>query len=160
MTVPWRRVGEEVAAPSDGRSWGGATQPAARWSPRSSGSPFVGHAAIEDRIAVAAVAWIRSNAQSRLSVPAVARAARVSRQRLERRFRAVLGRTVMQEIRRARVELAKRLLATTRLGLPAVAERSGFTSAALLNAAFRSELGTTPGAYRRRVEGLLADSDE
>jgi AraC family transcriptional regulator len=66
----------------------------------------------------------------------------------------------MQEIRRARVELAKRLLASTRLGLATVAARSGFTSAALLNAAFRHELGMAPGAYRRLVEGMLAGGDE
>jgi LacI family transcriptional regulator len=74
------------------------------------------------------------------------------RQRLEKRFRAVLGRSVMVEVRRSRVERAKRLLAMTDLSLPDVAQKSGFTSASLLSVAFRREARTTPGAFRRRAK--------
>jgi LacI family transcriptional regulator len=158
VAIPWRRVGEEAAALVRRSLAGGAI--ARRRTVVTPGPVVVRRSsdvlAIQDAVAAAAVAWIRAHARGRISVPSVAVAAHVSRQRLERRFRAVLGRTVMQEIRRARVELAKRVLATTRLGLPAVAERSGFTSAALLNAAFQRELGMTPGAYRRMVQGTLA----
>ena len=73
-----------------------------------------------------------------------------SRQRLERKFRAALGRTVQEEIRRARVEKARALLEATDAPLAEVAKRSGFTTAALLSVAFQRELGMPPGAYRRR----------
>jgi AraC family transcriptional regulator len=49
------------------------------------------------------------------------------------------------------VEAAKHLLATTRARLPEIAKKCGFTNAALLNAAFRRELGIPPGVYRRRL---------
>jgi LacI family transcriptional regulator len=112
--------------------------------------------AISDAIVARAVAWIHENAARRMTVPMVAQAAGVTRQRLERRFRATLGRTVMQEVRRAHVEAAKQLLATTNFDLPHVAKQSGFTTAALLSVAFQRELGVAPGAYRRRAQGMLA----
>jgi AraC-like DNA-binding protein len=41
-----------------------------------------------------------------------------------------------------------------------IAERSGLRTAALLNAAFRRELGMPPGAYRRLASGAVGESDE
>lgn len=107
--------------------------------------------AVEDAIVVRAVRWIRSNADRRVTVPMVARAIGGGRQRLERRFRKALDRSVLEEIRRAHVEVAKRLLATTEAGLSEVARQSGFTNAALLSVAFQREIGMPPGAYRRWV---------
>jgi LacI family transcriptional regulator len=113
--------------------------------------------AIEDALVARAVRWIRQHSNRALSVPAVARAAATSRRRLERRFHAVLGRTVVQEIRRVRVEAAKGFLSTTDHDLARVAELSGFSSAALLNVAFQREIGLPPGAYRRRVRRTRAE---
>jgi LacI family transcriptional regulator len=107
--------------------------------------------AVDDELVASAVRWIRANADRRLTVPMVARAIGGGRQRLERRFRAVLDRTVQEEIRRAHVEAARHLLATTRAKLPEIAKKSGFTNAGLLNAAFLREIGTPPGVYRRRL---------
>ena len=114
---------------------------------------------IDDAIVARATAWIVERASQRLTLQAVARAASCSRQRLEQRFRAAIGRTVMQEVRRVRVDIAKRLLSTTNLALPQVARQSGFSSAALLSVAFRREMGTPPGAYRRRFRGLDTRDD-
>jgi LacI family transcriptional regulator len=107
--------------------------------------------AIENSLVSAAVAWIHEHAEERMTVPLIARAISVSRQRLERHFRRHLGRTVIEEVRRARVEVARRLLSTTQFPLPEIAKRSGFTNSALLSVAFRREVGVPPGAYRRRV---------
>jgi LacI family transcriptional regulator len=105
------------------------------------------------------VAWIHEHADRRITVPTVAAAIQAPRQRLERLFRTHLGRTIMQEVRRTHVEAAKELLTTTNLTLPEIASRSGFTNSALLNHAFRREVGLPPGEYRRRV-GALVDDDE
>jgi LacI family transcriptional regulator len=107
--------------------------------------------AVSDPLAAEAVRWIRANAGRRLTVSMVAQAVGGGSKRLERRFRAALNRTVHDEIRRAHVDLAKKLLQTTLLDVARVAEQSGFTNAALLNTAFRREVGMTPGVYRRRV---------
>jgi LacI family transcriptional regulator len=112
--------------------------------------------AIEDPLVAAAVHWIRSNAARRLTVPMVASAVGGGRQRLERRFRRALDRTVQEEIRRAHIDRAKELLAATGAGLPEVAAHSGFTNASMLSVAFQRELGMPPGAYRRRVHAELA----
>jgi LacI family transcriptional regulator len=112
--------------------------------------------AIEDPLVANAVRWIRANVNERMSVPMVVRAVGGGRQRLERRFRRVLDRTVQEEIRRARVEAAKRLLQTIPAGLPEIAKLSGFTNPALMSTAFQRELGMPPGAYRRLVRQELA----
>jgi LacI family transcriptional regulator len=111
--------------------------------------------AIDDVTVADAVRWIRAHACERVTVPMVAHAVGGGRQGLERRFRRVLDRSVQQEVRRVRVELAKVLLRTTRADLVEVAKRSGFTTAALLNVAFQRELGMPPGVYRRRVQQAL-----
>lgn len=85
-------------------------------------------------------------------LPIVARAVASGRHRLERAFPRVLGRTVQEEIRRVRVESAKRLLEASRSSLAVVATLAGFKTASLLTAAFRREIGMTPGVYRRRVQ--------
>jgi LacI family transcriptional regulator len=107
--------------------------------------------AIDDALVAKAVRWIRANAHQRLTVPMVAGAVGGGRQRLERRFRGVLNRTVLEEVRRAHVEAAKQLLETSGAGLPEIARRSGFATAALLTAAFHREVGMPPGRYRRRM---------
>jgi LacI family transcriptional regulator len=107
--------------------------------------------AIDDALVLEAVSWIRDHSHQRLTVPMVANAVGGGRQRLERRFRRTLDRTVQEEIRRAHVEAAKKLLATSKATLAEVAKRSGFATAALLNTAFQREVGTPPGAYRRQA---------
>lgn len=114
--------------------------------------------AVDDSLVAEAVAWIRANTGQRLTVPTVARAVASGRHRLERAFRRVLGRTVQEEIRRARVESAKRVLEASQLSLAEVARLTGFKTASLLTAAFQRELAMTPGAYRRRIHSELPPS--
>jgi LacI family transcriptional regulator len=116
--------------------------------------------AVDDALVATAVAWIRDHADRRLTVAMVAHAVGGGRQRLERRFRRALDRTIQDEIRRAHVETAKHWLATTRASMPEVAKRSGFSSASLLSVAFRREVGMPPGAYRRRVQKRFGRSDD
>lgn len=108
--------------------------------------------AIPDAEVSAAVRWIHDNAHRPISVPDILRALPVYRQRLERRFRLVLGRTIMEEVRRVRVELARRLLRASSLTVPEIAERSGFGSATMLGITFRKETHLTPTEYRRQFQ--------
>jgi len=158
VMIPWQEVGRSAAKfvqlALAGQSISGkrvVIHPLAVQARRSSDI-----LAIDDALVAQAVRWIRASIDRRLTVTMVARAVGSARQRLERRFRRVLDRTVKDEIQRARVETARELLRTTSAGLAEVAKRSGFTTAALLNVAFRREIGMPPGVYRRRVRQELS----
>ena len=161
IAVPWRSVGERAArlvqAGLSGTAVAGTAElvePIGVVTRRSSDS-----LAIEDPLVARAVTWIHQQAEKPVTVPMVAAAVGATRQQLERRFRRALGRTVMQEVRRAHVEIARNLLSTTALPLPEIAEKSGFTNATLLSVTFRREVGIPPGVYRRRA-GQWLDSDD
>jgi LacI family transcriptional regulator len=161
VMIPWREVGRTAAGlvrlALSGESIAGRREVVSPIGvvPRRSSDVL----AIDDELVASAVRFIRDNAERRLTVPMVARAVGGGRQRLERRFRASLARSVQEEIRRTHVEIAKHLLATTRAKLPEVAKRAGFTNAALLNAAFLREVGVPPGVYRRRLRHESATDD-
>ncbi|WP_391541944.1 AraC family transcriptional regulator [Posidoniimonas polymericola] len=113
--------------------------------------------AIEDPELRAALGFIRSHAHLDIDVEAVHEHTAVSRRMLERRFRERLGRTVLEEIRRTRIELAKRLLTETDLQMPAIAKQAGFSGARRLAVVFRQEVSLTPSEFRdsvRRRNGL------
>jgi transcriptional regulator GlxA family with amidase domain len=63
----------------------------------------------------------------------------------------VIGRGIWAEIRRNRIETARRLLSDTALAMPEVARQAGFTSAKQLSLVFRQELQTTPTQYRSQI---------
>ena len=112
--------------------------------------------AVEDRDVAAALLFIRSHVAEAVGVDDVADAAATSRRSLERRFRAALGRTVLDEIRHLRVERAKELLANTELAMPQIARASGFGDATRLGIVFRQLTGQPPSEYRRRVRPTSA----
>jgi LacI family transcriptional regulator len=162
VMIPWQELGRNAATfvqlALAGKSIEGkrlVSAPIAVFARRSSNI-----LAIDDALVAEAVSWIRRNADQRLTVPMVARAVGGGRQRLERRFRRVLDRTVVDEIRRVRVEVAKDLLQSTGADMPEIARRSGFRNAALLSVAFRRELGVPPSVYRRRLRQTLSTTHE
>jgi len=160
VMIPWQELGTNAAqlvqSGLSGQSIEGARMtsgPIAVLTRRSSDI-----LAVDDALVAQAVRWIREHCDRQLNVPMVARAIGGGRQRLERRFRRVLDRTVLEEIRRARVDVARELLHTSRADLSEVARLSGFRSASLLSVAFQRELGISPGAYRRRVLATLRNA--
>jgi LacI family transcriptional regulator len=108
--------------------------------------------AIEDELVQAALQYIRENAWSDLSVNDLAQGIAVGRRLLERRFRTVLGRSVLEEIYRVRVERAKELLTDTHLSITTVAERAGFSNTRRLDVVFVNQTGLSPREYRRQSQ--------
>ena len=106
--------------------------------------------AVGDPDVAAAVRLIRARAHARVRTADIAEAATVSRRSLERKFRAALGRGILDEIRRAHMDRARELLANTDLPVSHVAAAAGFTGGKHLCVVFRQEAGTTPTAYRRQ----------
>jgi LacI family transcriptional regulator len=106
--------------------------------------------AVEDADVGRALRYIRQHATEPIGVEDVLREVAVSRRKLERDFQRVIQRTIFAEIRRLRIEKAMRLLATTDLPMPAIAEQSGFEGARRLAVVFRQMTRQTPTEYRTR----------
>ena len=109
--------------------------------------------AISDPIVSAALTFMREHATKGINVQSVLLHVGTTRRELERQFRALLHSSLLQELRRLRVEHAKRLLAGTWLPMPTVARQSGFSSPQRLAVVFRQFERISPTTYRRQVRG-------
>lgn len=111
--------------------------------------------AIQDSDVAAALTFIRNHAHEGIGVDSILKELPLSRRVLERKFRDHLGRTVLAEIRRVRLEFVKALLIETDLPMPTIAARAGFSGARRLAVVFRQIIGITPTAYRdqSKLEG-------
>ncbi len=106
--------------------------------------------AVADARIAKALRYIREHATTGIGVEEVARAASLSRSALERRMKALIGRSPGEEINRIRFSQVERLLAQTDLTLEAIAARTGFTHPQYMAEAFRKRTTLTPGEFRRR----------
>jgi LacI family transcriptional regulator len=105
--------------------------------------------AVEDPRIAAALRFIRQHATENLDVNRVAREVALSRSVLERRMKALIGRSPGQEINRLRFAAVEKFLTQTDLTLDTIAARCGFTHPQYMAEAFRKRSGITPGEFRR-----------
>lgn len=105
--------------------------------------------AVEDPLIARALRYVAEHSHERIGVDDVGVGLALSRRSLERRFRKGLGRSVHEEIVRARLAHAKRLLAENDHPIKAIARDVGFSSSEHLSKVFLQHEGTSPGAYRR-----------
>jgi LacI family transcriptional regulator, galactose operon repressor len=106
--------------------------------------------AVDDNDVAAALQFIREHACERIGLDDVSKAIEATNATLRRRFKAVLGRTVHDEIQRVRIEHAKQLLISTDLTFRQIARQSGFCSAQHMSTRIRQATGRTPRQYRQR----------
>jgi AraC family transcriptional activator FtrA len=85
-----------------------------------------------------------------VTVAGAARALGVSRNTLNRRISAELGRSASAELKRQRLMLAKRLLSDPENKVEYVARRTGFSSASHLGSTFRAATGLSPTQWHGR----------
>ena len=107
--------------------------------------------AIPDAAVVAALNFIRSRAADDIRVDQVAAEAAAGRRMLEYKFRHLVGHTILEEIRRVRLQRVKQLLSDTDLPMPAIARRAGFSTPQRMSVVFRQATGLTPSAYRQQT---------
>ncbi|MCC5834906.1 MAG: XylR family transcriptional regulator [Opitutales bacterium] len=105
--------------------------------------------ATEDANVARALQFIRDEAVRGLSVMEVAEHAGVSRRALERRFRSLLGRSVLKEIRRVRAEHIANLLVETHMPIGEIAELMGFSDPQHISRYFKAVKEMSPQAYRK-----------
>jgi AraC family transcriptional regulator len=97
-----------------------------------------------------------------LDLETLARVAHFSPYHFHRTYRALLGETVNDTIRRLRLQRAAIDLLDRELSIERTARRAGYASRAAFTRAFRAEYGEPPGRYRepRRVGSLEHDKGE
>lgn len=110
--------------------------------------------AAEDELVAASLEFISANSHRHIGQDDVSRAVNAETRALQLRFRKILDRPIVAEIRRVRIERAKRELAQSKRRLSDIAHDVGFGKAKRMYEVFVRELGVTPTEYRkqRRIE--------
>jgi LacI family transcriptional regulator len=106
--------------------------------------------AIEDPLVAEAVKYIRQNSCDAIQVNDVAEALLISRRRLERKFRQVLGVSLLDQISKARTARITQMLTETNLPVSKIADILHFSSIKQLYRLFKSNVRMNPIAYRRK----------
>jgi LacI family transcriptional regulator len=154
VAIPGERIGFEAAKLLDEMLAGKRAAQMALYLPpvrvitRQSTNNF----AVDEPVVTAALHSIRNHFAGPLKVSALAAAVKVRRRVLEERFRSLLGRSVLAEVHRVRVEHLKALLAESKLSMSQVAQQSGFSSRQRMASVFRKLTGLSPSQYRRQVQ--------
>jgi transcriptional regulator GlxA family with amidase domain len=142
----WRRTSvERRRSPSLGTSSSSSSVP----GDRGSSAPL--HSSEEEFDALHA--WIASHLCDDLSLPVLARKARMSERSFSRRYATAHGVTPSRAVARFRVEAACNLIAEGGTSMKRIAVRCGFPSEETMRLTFRRLVGATPREYRARFGG-------
>ncbi|MHC4372694.1 MAG: XylR family transcriptional regulator [Planctomycetota bacterium] len=103
---------------------------------------------IKDPLVAEAVHFIRRSAQKPVKVDDVVASVATSRRNLERRFKETLNCTVLDELRRSRIDMIIHLLLKTDDSITQIARSIGLMSSKNLSRYFKEQVGMTPQEYR------------
>lgn len=106
--------------------------------------------AIEDTEIAKAAHFIHEHSKEPIHVDMVVDAVALSRRVLEYRFQKIMGRSVLSEIRRVRVDQVARLLTETNLSVKEITEALRFPGIEHIARYFRREKGLSLLQYRKR----------
>ena len=106
--------------------------------------------AVDDSMVTQALRFIAANSHREINVDDVAKALVLHPRTLQRRFREVVDWPIADEIRRVRLERAKRELAHTNHSMAEIARIVGFGDRMRMYDVFKRELGITPREYRQQ----------
>jgi AraC-like DNA-binding protein len=107
-------------------------------------------AAARDPIVGAALALLHGKPFRDWSLEGLAAEAGTSRSVLSERFARYLGEPPLAYLARWRLQLASRLLETSRKPIQQIAAETGYASEAAFNRAFKREFGAPPARYRKQ----------
>jgi transcriptional regulator GlxA family with amidase domain len=88
-----------------------------------------------------------------MTISRIARATGLQKRRIERRFRAVFGRSPLEVYTRMRLGQARYLIEHTKRPIAAIAAECGFCDTSHLSRTFRQEYGTSPARHRAAATG-------
>lgn len=98
-----------------------------------------------------ALALMRANLETPLSMTALARALNTGPRTLARRFEDTLGKSPGAVYRHLRLSAAHQMVINGTLGISEIALRCGYENPAAMTRAFRSRFGAPPRALRREI---------
>jgi LacI family transcriptional regulator len=153
VAIPSERIGYEAARLLDQLMKRGATAkrsvflPPMRVATRQSTDTM----GIDDPMVLEAIQFIHQHATDNINVSVLVRHINAGRRELERRFRRILGCSVLTTIHQTCVERAKQLLHDTDLPIGVVAEQSGFSTPQRLAVVFAKIARCSPSAFRRQA---------
>ena len=101
------------------------------------------------------IGYLERNFRNKLNLAGVARILGTSVSSLEHKFKAETGRTVVESLRRIRIEQSVPLLLRN-VPLKAIAEATGFPNEFYYSKVFRRECGKSPAEYRKEHSPHLA----
>lgn len=105
---------------------------------------------VANETVAAALAFIAANAHRPIGQDEVAEAVNAEARSLQNYFRKHLGRPIVAEIRRVRIERAKRMLVEGERSIKDIARETGFGSSLRMYEVFLREVGLSPSAYREQ----------
>lgn len=105
--------------------------------------------AINDTDVAAAVSFIRKNFSLHIQVADIVESAACSRRSLETKFRKTLGRSIMKEVMRMRIEYIASLLLESDMSIDKITKASTFDSVSHLIRVFKKHKGIPPNAFRK-----------
>jgi len=111
---------------------------------------------VQDSVVEEALKYIADHYQRRIGPNDVAGAVGVQTRTLQNRFNKALGWPVATEIRRVRIERAKRALTDSDRLVTDIAEEVGYPNPMRLYEVFRRELGVSPSEYRKQRQSVAA----
>jgi AraC-like DNA-binding protein len=105
-------------------------------------------AALRDPVLAPALALLHQSPEHKRTVAELARGSAVSRSLLDERFRQLLGRSPIRYLTEWRMHVAEDLLATTGLGVYAIARRVGYDAEEAFSRAFKRSHGSSRTTWR------------
>jgi transcriptional regulator GlxA family with amidase domain len=120
---------------------------------RSSQSPFIifsGQKDHKDTAISTAQEFIEQNIHARITVGQIADMLALGRRNLERRFKQATGNTVMEYIQRVKIEMVKKSLETSRLGVSEAMYKVGYSDPKAFRTIFKKVTGLSPLQFRNR----------
>lgn len=116
-----------------------------------------GHA---DRAVMYAQEWMEANFSERFGIDEVAKRFGFGIRNFKRRFKDATGCTPIEYLQTVRLEKAKLLLETTRLGFDVITEQVGYEDSNSFRRLFTRRIGISPTAFRKRFPGVHSNRSE
>ena len=103
-----------------------------------------------DRLVAQAQSRMEATLQQRFRLSELAAHLAVSERTLNRRFKQAVGKAPLEYLQTLRVEIAKRLLESGRVGFDVVSERVGYGDPSTFRQLFKRKTGLSPRQYQQR----------